>query len=129
MKVLAKCRCGWSAMVPSAYAGKQGKCPECKESVRIGQSASAAPASPSPAPPPTINPKHCYCKACGEVGPARKKTPGSIAIEIILWLFLIIPGLIYSFWRMTARRKVCRACGSTEVIPVTSPIARQALRL
>ena len=44
--------------------------------------------------------------------PGKTVTRGSIWIEIILWLCLIVPGLIYSIWRLTTRRQVCSACGA-----------------
>ena len=66
------------------------------------------------------------CPSCGTQG-SRSETRGSIFIEIILWLCFIIPGLIYSLWRLTTRHKVCRACGSS-VIPLFSPRGQQMLR-
>jgi hypothetical protein len=39
-----------------------------------------------------------YCKTCGHTGAATTKTPGSLGIEIVLWLLLIVPGVIYSVW-------------------------------
>lgn len=37
--------------------------------------------------------KPMYCKSCGHSGPTATKTPGSLAIEIVLWLMLIVPGI------------------------------------
>jgi hypothetical protein len=67
------------------------------------------------------------CKACGYHGTPGSITKGSFAIEVILWLCFIIPGLIYSFWRLSSRGSNCPTCGSTEVIPVDSPIGRKLL--
>ncbi len=61
------------------------------------------------------------CAQCGTVGQTKKVTPGSIGIELILWLFLIIPGLIYSVWRLSGRADVCKTCGSKEVLPLDTP--------
>lgn len=69
-----------------------------------------------------------FCQSCGAQGEPKKFTPGSIAIEIVLWLFFIIPGLIYSIWRLTARYSGCSSCGSKNIIPITSPMAQQFLR-
>lgn len=66
-----------------------------------------------------------YCRDCGTIARPRSHTPGSFLIELVLWLCLIVPGLIYSLWRLSARRKVCPACGSARIIPPDSPIARQ----
>ena len=62
--------------------------------------------------------KQFECKLCGHKGAAKNYTPGSILIELILWLFFIIPGIIYSCWRVSKREKVCAKCGkSTHIIP------------
>ena len=68
-----------------------------------------------------------YCKACGHVGQAQKAIKGSFLMEIFLWLLFIIPGLLYSLWRLTTKARLCELCGSVEIIPVESPIARSAL--
>lgn len=67
------------------------------------------------------------CDACGTVGWPKSKTPGSFAIEIVLWFCFIIPGVIYSLWRMTSRKQVCSACGSPNTIPASSPKAQRIL--
>jgi hypothetical protein len=67
-----------------------------------------------------------YCKDCGHVGYTKQHTSGSIAVELALWMLLILPGVLYSVWRLTTRRDVCGLCGSTCVIPNSSP---EALRL
>lgn len=68
------------------------------------------------------------CTRCGSQGVPRTETPGSVAVELVLWLLLIVPGIIYSVWRGSARRKVCRVCGSPEVVPAASPRAQQIVR-
>jgi hypothetical protein len=65
------------------------------------------------------------CRDCGSKGAGKRVTPGNILIELLLWCFLLIPGLLYSAWRMTARRTVCSVCGSSNLIPLDSPIGRQ----
>jgi hypothetical protein len=64
-----------------------------------------------------------HCMTCGTDGPGRSRTSGSIAIEIVLWVCLIVPGVVYSIWRLTTRRKVCAACGSEQVVPYAAPAA------
>ena len=66
------------------------------------------------------------CSQCGTVGKAKLKTPGSFLLELILWLFFIIPGVIYSLWRLGARETVCRSCGG-HLIPVKSPRGKALL--
>lgn len=65
------------------------------------------------------------CKQCGTVAESKTETPGSILIELILWLCFLIPGLIYSLWRHSRRHEVCRACGSADIVPIDSPIGKQ----
>lgn len=65
------------------------------------------------------------CANCGTVGSTKTVTKGSILIEIILWLCLLVPGIIYSLWRHTTRTKVCRACGAAKLIPVNSPMGKK----
>lgn len=65
------------------------------------------------------------CRDCGSKGGGKRVTPGNILIELLLWCFFLLPGLLYSAWRVTARRTVCIVCGSPNLIPVDSPIGRQ----
>jgi ssDNA-binding Zn-finger/Zn-ribbon topoisomerase 1 len=67
------------------------------------------------------------CPNCGTKARPRRHTKGSIFIEIILWICFIIPGLIYSIWRLTTRQKVCPVCHSPNMIPLDSPRAQQIL--
>lgn len=66
-----------------------------------------------------------YCLRCGTVAQPKSTTPGSMLAELILYLFLIIPGLLYSAWRLSARRNACPACGASDLIPPDSPRAKQ----
>lgn len=69
-----------------------------------------------------------YCTSCGSVGNSKRHVPGSIFIEIVLWLCFLIPGLIYSIWRYAASKKACRVCSQPTLIPARSPIAQKMLR-
>jgi hypothetical protein len=53
-----------------------------------------------------------YCPNCGTVGRPKTATRGSFLMEVSLWLLLIVPGLIYSLWRLTTKTKVCPKCGA-----------------
>lgn len=67
------------------------------------------------------------CTACGYVGKPKKVTKGSILIELFLWLFFLIPGLIYSIWRLASRYEACPSCKGQSMIPVDSPTGRELM--
>lgn len=68
------------------------------------------------------------CIRCHHVGSPVKKLRGSIVIEMVLWLCLLIPGILYSHWRGTGKNKICKACGSDDLIPTASPRAQQIIK-
>ena len=65
--------------------------------------------------------KELVCLNCGYIGKPKKVTKGSFAIEIILWLLMIVPGVVYSIWRLTTRHEACPTCGAINMIPLDSP--------
>lgn len=67
--------------------------------------------------------KVMFCKNCGYTGKTESNTPGNMAIEIILWLCFIVPGLIYSIWRLSSKAGKCEKCESKELVPPDSPVA------
>jgi uncharacterized membrane protein YqaE (UPF0057 family) len=71
--------------------------------------------------------KPVVCSACGHVGGGNTKVKGNIFIEIVLWLCFIVPGLIYSIWRSSSRYKACPSCGSTNLIPIDSPVGSKII--
>ena len=68
------------------------------------------------------------CTSCGYVGEPRSITKGSIWIELVLWLCFLLPGLIYSVWRLSSRHEGCPTCGHTTLIPADSPIGQKFIR-
>lgn len=68
-----------------------------------------------------------YCQACGTIAQPKRHTKGSFAIEVVAWLFFLLPGIIYSLWRLTSKQWICPNCGSVDIIPLDSPKARAAL--
>jgi hypothetical protein len=64
-----------------------------------------------------------YCVTCGTTGKPKRVTRGSLLIELVLWLCIIVPGLLYSLWRLSTRHTACGTCGSQQVIPLSSPRA------
>lgn len=67
------------------------------------------------------------CATCGHHGAAAVKTRGSFAIEVVLWLMFIVPGLVYSLWRLSTRGTACASCGGTTLVAPDSPVGRKML--
>lgn len=67
------------------------------------------------------------CPHCGTRANPKQITRGSLLIEIVLWLCFLIPGLIYSIWRLTTRYTACPACGAAGMIPVDTPHGKRLL--
>ena len=67
------------------------------------------------------------CTSCGTLGKPRTVTPGSFLIEVLLWCFLIVPGLCYTLWRHSAKHKACPTCGGRAMVPTSSPMGRKLL--
>lgn len=61
------------------------------------------------------------CSNCGYVGWPKKITKGSILIELVLWLCFIIPGVLYSLWRLSSRHKACPKCLAPNMVPENTP--------
>lgn len=55
------------------------------------------------------------CKKCGTVGAPKMHKRGTVSLELLLWLCLLVPGFIYSMWRLMTRYQTCSHCGSTKV--------------
>lgn len=65
-----------------------------------------------------------YCNHCHNyTNEALKK--GNGWIELVLYLFYIIPGVIYSIWRRSGPPPVCPLCKAAALVPsaVAKPIA------
>jgi len=56
------------------------------------------------------------CPNCKYEGPGKFITKGSFGVEVILWLFLIVPGLIYSIWRLSNKKWTCPQCDFEHVV-------------
>ena len=68
------------------------------------------------------------CATCGSLVAPESRTPGSFWIELLLWLFFIVPGIIYSVWRLASVHKACPECGGKNLVPVDSPVGQKLLR-
>lgn len=65
-----------------------------------------------------------FCIQCHENAPSKNVTDGYFLLEVALWAFFIVPGILYSLWRLTTRHKACRACGSANLVPSHSDRAK-----
>lgn len=68
------------------------------------------------------------CTICGYVGEAKTVTKGHFALELVLWLCFIVPGIVYSIWRLTTRYEACPLCENKNLIPGSAPLAQKFLR-
>lgn len=73
----------------------------------------------------TLPPKVFICQNCGGTGHPTRKVPGSFLVEVLLWLFFCLPGLIYSAWRLTSGKSVCPFCEAPNMIFSRSPRGQQ----
>ena len=56
-----------------------------------------------------------HCSQCGTEAEPIVVRKGSMHTQILLWFAFILPGFLYSLWRESSKRNVCRVCGSTDV--------------
>lgn len=68
------------------------------------------------------------CQHCGYVGPAEPSAPGKMWLEAVLWIAFLVPGVLYSLWRLFARRYLCPRCKARDG-EVHVPAARKAAML
>ena len=67
------------------------------------------------------------CSNCGYTGKSKRIPKGSMAVEIVLWLCFLVPGLIYSVWRMSSYHATCPVCGGSNLVPLNSPNGKKIL--
>ena len=67
------------------------------------------------------------CTLCGYSGEVGQKNKGNSLIELILWFFFLVPGLIYSIWRRADRQNICPKCKGIIMIPVNTPVGQKLL--
>jgi len=63
------------------------------------------------------------CTACGYVGKPAMRRRGRGWLEIALWLMGLLPGLIYTIWRLSTRHPVCPSCAHGNIVSAGSPAA------
>lgn len=59
------------------------------------------------------------CKFCGMTGRPKSLWRGSKSLERFIWLTLLLPGPLYTYYRWSGRKQVCAHCESEniEIIP------------
>ena len=67
-----------------------------------------------------------FCPSCGFDGKPKEITPGSLGVGILLLFLFVLPGLIYGIWQHAGRYYGCANCGSRNIIPSDSPLAKSA---
>jgi hypothetical protein len=66
--------------------------------------------------------KRRICQECGDIGIPEKHMPGSLLLQIVLFLFWLLPGIIYTIYRIAATKTICPSCKTTEpMLPLNSP--------
>jgi len=75
-----------------------------------------------------FDPHPMFCSNCGAVEIPQSITPGSFLLEVVLWLCFVLPGLIYSIWRLTNRYRGCPVCRQPGMVPLESPRARAEMK-
>lgn len=58
------------------------------------------------------------CTRCGYRGQPSTYMRGTRDFELILWMFGILPGVVYSLWRRSTRFDGCPNCRSKGMIPL-----------
>lgn len=83
-----------------------------------------------------------YCTRCGSTAMPKEGLAGGFFFELFLWglfvvqgaffggnglwILLLVVAAAYSGWRHSTKRRICPKCGSSDIIPVDSPKARQS---
>ncbi len=66
------------------------------------------------------------CSNCLYQGSPITRTKGNFWMEVFLWSF-IVPGVLYTMWRIRSRERVCPNCQRPHMIPLESPVGQRLL--
>src|SRR5262245_46234065 len=58
------------------------------------------------------------CTECGTIGSPVRVTRGYFWLEVLLWLVFLLPGILYSIWRLATRYDACATCGRDALVPL-----------
>ena len=71
--------------------------------------------------------KEFICKNCNYIGEVDGgEMRGNFWVSTILWTLYMIPGIIYSIWRRSAKKR-CKKCGSGSLIKLNSAEGKKAM--
>ena len=85
--------------------------------------------SPAMSAKPSAKRSDWVCTTCGFVGSPKAEVKGSFLVELALWILFCFPGVIYSVWRLTGRKRICPSCEGYAIIPAKSVRGRQIVEL
>lgn len=72
-------------------------------------------------------PENFVCTNCNAVAVPKKKVPGNLGFEVLLYFFALIPGLAYTYWRGSNAYKVCPICDAKHPVPTDTPAGKRIL--
>jgi len=59
-----------------------------------------------------------YCPACGLVARGMPVPRGRLSLELLLWMAFLLPGLLYTLWRVSNPHRVCVSCHHAGLLPL-----------
>lgn len=68
------------------------------------------------------------CTSCWTQQVPKKVNVWSWALELVLYIFLLIPWVIYSCWRVSNARLQCSYCNSNSIVWIDSPMWKKLLK-
>ncbi len=120
-------------------AGAEGACSFCgspapetarpKETVRVSIPVVVPPLPVEEA--VSVDGAGVVCRSCGRYASVPgQRMPGNLVLEVLLWLFYLIPGIIYSVWRRQDSNavKFCVGCNGTDLLPVVTTEGQEVFR-
>lgn len=95
---------------------------DCAKAAAQGKTSAQVRALRLDLPVPDSAPSH-VCPNCRSAIFPVERREGNGVVEVLLWLFFLVPGIIYSIWRASSRKIVCPICAAPNPIPVGTPAA------
>ena len=69
-------------------------------------------------------PTHVCTNCRSQIRPWSDK-PGSGLLELCMWLCFLVPGFLYTIWRLSSQRIIsCPVCKSRNPVPLNTPAGR-----